>query len=96
VESKCSNPQNGRRGNRLAAVTKAVTDGVLTTRRAYKLKSRFQRLRERGWFFAEELAPRLKVSSTTIHEWGRAGLMFRQRSDKPWRCSGPIAGCDAQ
>jgi hypothetical protein len=29
-------------------------------------------------FFAEELAPRLKVSSTTIHEWGRAGLLPRR------------------
>jgi hypothetical protein len=51
---------------------------VLTTRSTYKLKSLFQRLRERGWVFAEELAPRLKVSSATIHEWGRAGLLSRQ------------------
>lgn len=51
---------------------------VLTTRSAYKLKSPFQRLRERGWVSAEDLAPRLKVSSTTIHQWGRAGLLSRQ------------------
>lgn len=51
---------------------------VLTTRRAYKLKSPFQRLRGRGWVSAKELARRLQVSSTTIHEWGRAGWLSRQ------------------
>jgi hypothetical protein len=51
---------------------------VLTARRAYKLKSLFQRMREQGWVSADELAPRLKVSPAIIHEWGRAGFLSRQ------------------
>ncbi len=46
---------------------------------AYKLKSRFQRLRERGFISPEELAQRLRVSATTIHQWGHAGWLARQR-----------------
>jgi DNA invertase Pin-like site-specific DNA recombinase len=52
---------------------------VFNLRFSYKLKSRFQRLREQGFIFAEELAQRLRVSPTTIHEWGRAGGLVRQR-----------------
>jgi DNA invertase Pin-like site-specific DNA recombinase len=43
---------------------------VLTTRRAYKLKSRFQRLRERGWFFAEELRA---TPQSILHHHSRMG-----------------------
>jgi len=50
---------------------------VISMRFAYKLKSPFQRLRARGLVFAEELARRLHVSTSTIHAWGRAGLLSR-------------------
>jgi DNA invertase Pin-like site-specific DNA recombinase len=52
---------------------------VFSMRFAYKLKSRFQRLRERGFISPEELAQRLRVSATTIHQWGHAGWLARQR-----------------
>jgi DNA invertase Pin-like site-specific DNA recombinase len=54
---------------------------VIRMRCAYKLKSRFQRLLDQGWVQAVELARRLKVSFTTIHEWGKAGLLARQHCD---------------
>lgn len=52
---------------------------VISLRVAYKLQSPYQRLREQDFVFAEELARRLDVSSTTIHEWGRAGILGRKR-----------------
>lgn len=44
----------------------------------YRLKTSLERLRARGWLFAKELAGRLEVSTTTIHQWGRAGLLARK------------------
>ena len=66
----------GHRNWRQQPFTRAT---VFNLRFSYKLKSRFQRLRERGFILAEELAQRLRVSPTTIHEWGRAGALVRQR-----------------
>jgi hypothetical protein len=66
----------GHRNWRQQPFTRAT---VFNLRFSYKLKSRFQRLREQGFIFAEELAQRLRVSPTTIHEWGRAGALVRQR-----------------
>ena len=51
---------------------------AISMRFSYKLKSPFQRLRARGMVFAEELARRLHVSTSTIHAWGRRGLLSRQ------------------
>jgi DNA invertase Pin-like site-specific DNA recombinase len=51
---------------------------VISLRVAYQLPSPAQRLRARGFVLAEELARRLDVSSTTIHEWGRAGWLCRK------------------
>jgi DNA invertase Pin-like site-specific DNA recombinase len=51
---------------------------VHSIRYLHKLNSAFQRLRGRGWVFAKELAKRLDVSPSTIHEWGRTGLLARQ------------------
>lgn len=48
---------------------------IVTIRCAYRLKSRFERLRERGMLSAKELADQLDVSATTIHQWGHAGLL---------------------
>jgi DNA invertase Pin-like site-specific DNA recombinase len=66
----------GYRNWKQQLITRAT---VFNLRFNYKLKSRFQRLRERGMILAEELAQRLHVSATTIHQWGRAGLLARQR-----------------
>lgn len=66
----------GYRNWRQQPLTRAT---VFNLRFNYKLKSRFQRLRDQGFISAEALAQRLHVSPTTIHEWGRAGSLVRQR-----------------
>lgn len=59
---------------------------IITVRCAYKLKERRQRLIDRGFIPAEELAEKFGVSLTTIHEWGRSGLLRRERYDNNVRC----------
>jgi len=59
---------------------------VALIRRVYNLKSRFQRLRDRGLLTGVELAAQLKVSTTTIHTWGRQGLLRREIYGSPARC----------
>jgi Recombinase/Recombinase zinc beta ribbon domain len=54
---------------------------VISIRFSYRLKSRYERLRQRGLVSAEELAQRFKVSPTTIHEWGREGRLPRHQYD---------------
>lgn len=54
---------------------------VISMRTTYKLKSRFQRLRERGLLTAPEIARRFRVSIPTIHQWGNEGLLPRQPCD---------------
>lgn len=44
-------------------------------RRAYHLKSRYDRLREHGMLTQEELVPMLGVHVTTIQQWRRTGLL---------------------
>jgi DNA invertase Pin-like site-specific DNA recombinase len=44
-------------------------------RRAYRLKSRFQRLREAGMLTQHEIAAQLGISTTTVHDWRRTGLL---------------------
>ena len=66
----------GHRNWRQQPFTRAT---VFNMRVNYKLKSHFQRLRDRGFISAEELAQRLHVSATTIHQWGHAGCLVRQR-----------------
>jgi hypothetical protein len=55
-------------------------------RRAYHLKSRFERLRERGMLTGDELAKLLGVCTTTVHQWGRAGLLRRHLYGNNGRC----------
>jgi hypothetical protein len=59
---------------------------VISVRCAYKLRGASKRLLARGFVRAEELATRFGVSVTTIHEWGRQGLLRRQRYDNNVRC----------
>lgn len=59
---------------------------VISIRCAYRLKGRRDRLLEQGFIPAEELATRFGVSVGTIHQWGRAGLLRRQRYDNNVRC----------
>jgi DNA invertase Pin-like site-specific DNA recombinase len=48
---------------------------VAWTRGAYHLVSHYGRLRAKGCLTAEEMSRTLGVSMTTVHEWGRAGLL---------------------
>jgi DNA invertase Pin-like site-specific DNA recombinase len=54
-------------------------------RRAYRLKSRRQRLREQGWLTVHEVADLLECSWTRINHWRKAGLLvslrFGEKSD---------------
>ena len=51
-----------------------------------KLKGGAKRLLDKGFVRAEDLAKRFGVSVTTIHQWGRRGLLRRQRYDNDVRC----------
>jgi len=55
-------------------------------RYTYKLKSPFQRLRERGMLTGVELAKQLAVSTASIHHWGRAGYLRRHLYGNNDRC----------
>jgi DNA invertase Pin-like site-specific DNA recombinase len=48
---------------------------VAWTRGAYHLVSHYGRLRAKGCLTAEEMSRQLGVSMTTVHEWGRQGLL---------------------
>jgi hypothetical protein len=62
---------------------------VIIIRNAYRLKSRFERLRERGMLTANELAAQLGVCPTSIYLWGQRGLFastsLRQSAPLPVR-----------
>jgi hypothetical protein len=59
---------------------------VTHVRIIYGLKSRSQRLRERGMLTAEEVARQLDISTTTVHEFGRMGLLKRHLYGNDHRC----------
>ena len=59
---------------------------VIVVRSAYKLRSRFERLRLRGMLTGEEMARQLGVSTTTIHELGRQGILTRHLYGNNHRC----------
>ena len=55
-------------------------------RQAFKLDSRYHRLRAKGLLTAREMSVRLGVSPTTISAWGRKRLLQKQRYDNDRRC----------
>lgn len=59
---------------------------VCGIRQTYGLKSRFERLREKGLLTGDEMAQRLGVCTTTVHEWGRKGFLGRQLYGNNKRC----------
>lgn len=59
---------------------------VIVVRSAYKLRSRFERLRLRGMLTGEEIAQQLGVSTTTVHELGRQGVLTRHLYGNNHRC----------
>jgi hypothetical protein len=48
---------------------------------AYKLPSRFERLRRRGLLTTREVAERFNVGETAVYDWGRQGLIKKCYSD---------------
>lgn len=59
---------------------------ITVIRKAYGLRSRFERLRECGMLTGDELARQLGVCTTTIHQWGRTGLLRRHLYGNNYRC----------
>ena len=59
---------------------------VVVVRYAYALKSRFERLRERGMLTGEDVAEQLGVSPTTVHQLGRQGVLERHLYGNNHRC----------
>jgi excisionase family DNA binding protein len=59
---------------------------VLVIRNAYHLKSRFERLRERGLLTAQEMATQLDVCPTTIYSWAHDGFLREHRYGNEHRC----------
>lgn len=59
---------------------------VIVVRAAYKLRSRFERLRLRGMLTGEEIAQQLGVCTTTVHELGRQGVLTRHLYGNNHRC----------
>jgi DNA invertase Pin-like site-specific DNA recombinase len=50
-------------------------------RNAYNLPSRWQRLRDHGMLTTKEVAAAFDISETTVHQWGRQGLITKCYSD---------------
>ena len=59
---------------------------VTVLRNAYHLRSRLQRLRERGMLTSQELARQLGVCTTTIYQWSLAGYLRRHVYGNGHRC----------
>lgn len=59
---------------------------VIVVRHAYQLRSRFERLRQRGMLTGEEMAEQLGVCPTTIHRLGRRGVLTRHLYGNNHRC----------
>ena len=58
---------------------------VSALRRSHKLKSRFERLRERGWQTADEIAAKFEVTKQTVWRWYHHGLIEGARyNDSGW------------
>jgi len=59
---------------------------VAHIRGAFKLKSRYSRLRAKGLLTAKEISLQLGVTPSTIHNWARHGLLPKYRYDNNQRC----------
>ena len=55
-------------------------------RRDYRLRSRYERLRERGLLTRDEIAGALNVSAATVKVWGRHGLLPRYICNDKGEC----------
>ena len=77
-----------RRGCRTAHGLAFTQNLVKATRHHRGLKSRYERLRDRGLLTAREAGERLAVSEDTVHAWHKAGLLRADTyGDKVAACS---------
>jgi hypothetical protein len=67
---------------------------VCRIRRSYSLKSRYQRLRDRGLLTLSEIAEKLRVSDNTIRRWQERGLIqayvYDDHNNRLYEDPGPI------
>jgi len=63
------------RGFRSGVGTPVTRETVMHVRHHYQLKSRYERLRERGLLTLAEVAQTLGISTATAKHWRRAGLL---------------------
>ena len=54
---------------------------VNKVRRAYSLKSRYMRLRDRGCFTTKEMAQRYGACRETVSQWRTRGILVAHRAD---------------
>jgi len=59
---------------------------VTVIRNAYNLKSRYDRLRERGMLTAKEIAAQLHVCTATVYKLGNYGILQEHRYGNKHRC----------
>lgn len=70
---------------------------VRYVRQEYGLKSRFDRLRARGFLTGEEMAKKLGICVTSVHQLGREGVLPRQLYGNEQRCLyAPLNGARLQ
>jgi len=59
---------------------------VLSIRTAYRLKSRYRRLRERGMLTASELGKQIGACTESVYHWGRTGVLREHYYGDGHRC----------
>ena len=75
-----------RRGIKPALSEKFNAKTILRLRRKNNLKSRYDRLREKGLLTVDEMAKELNVSAETVRIWQKYGLLKGYKyNDKGWR-----------
>jgi hypothetical protein len=62
------------------------TKKIAHIRQAFSLRSRYSRLRAKGWLTTKEMSMRHGVSTTTINLWARKGRLKRHGYDNGQRC----------
>lgn len=94
--------ERGLRSGKGAAFNLIILEGI---RRSYRLKSRYDRLRERGMLNVNEMSSLLGVCTATVNAWRKLGLVrgfaYNDRkehlfeppgTDRPTKCQGKKLG----
>lgn len=78
--------QLNKQGHRNWKGEKFTGKRVSFVRNTYNLKSRYARLRDRGFINATEMSKRLGISQTTVYEWAHDGLLQREAWASGTKC----------